>query len=78
MSEHDATADLCCGYCGGRADGARKFYTMVSIAPDGSRHDGQLCSECVRTVIIDLAVSHRETFDSLIEEARTFAAGVRR
>jgi hypothetical protein len=67
---------MCCGFCGGRSDGIRKFFWLTGIGKDGGRKDGQLCDECLRTVMIGIAIGSREKLDGLVEEVRTAAAKI--
>jgi virulence-associated protein VapD len=63
---------LICSFCGKRHDEVRRLIAGTGVGRNGAIYEGRLCSECIGTFMLVMALEDREWFDKQVEEARTF------
>lgn len=61
---------LICSVCGKHRDDARKLIIGTGVDHKGNSYEGRLCSECIATFMLVMALEDREWFDKQVEEAR--------
>jgi hypothetical protein len=61
-----------CVFCGTEQTDQNGLHVQVAYDADGNIRTSALCSNCIRTFLLSMSHDHRDEFERLVEEARTW------